>query len=116
MTMWHRTGTASISNGSAAVGGTLTAWTNQVLPGDSISFDSGAKWYEVQSVTDNTHLTLATNFGETTVSGGAYAIQRTSPQWSLASELSTRIGALLAATTDVLSGSGAPSSGLVPGI
>lgn len=112
MTAWYRTGTASVSNGSAAVTGTTTAWANQVLAGDAISFDAGGKWYEIASVTDNTHLTLATNFAETTVSGGSYAIQRTSPQWSLASDLATRIGALLASQTDIYTGSGAPSSSL----
>ena len=109
MTMWYRTGTASVNNGSASVTGTLTAWTNNVLPGDAISFDAGAKWYEVLSVEDNTALTLNSNFGESNVTGGNYSIMRLSPQWSLASELSVRVGALLAATTDVLSGSGAPS-------
>ncbi len=111
MTAWYRAGTAAVNNGSPNVVGTLTTWLNQVVAGDSISFDAGAKWYEVLSVTDNTHLTLASNFGESNYSG-SYAIQRTSPLWSLASELATKIGALLAATTDVLSGSGAPSDSL----
>lgn len=94
MTAWYRQGTAAVSNGSPNVVGTLTTWTNQVLPGDTISFDLGAKWYEVLSVADNTHLTLATNFGETTYSG-AYAIQRNSPGWAVPAELAVRIGALI---------------------
>lgn len=98
MTAWYRTGTVSITNGTPNVVGDTTAFTNQVLPGDSITFDAGAKWYEVLSVTDNTHLTLATNFAETTVAGGAFAIQRNSPGWSVPAELATRIGALLAGT------------------
>lgn len=102
MTLWYRTGTASVANGSPSVVGVLTTWGNQVLPGDAMSFDAGAKWYEVLSVEDNTHLTLNSNFGETTVSGGAYSVQRVSPQWSLASELSTRVAALLDAQQAIL--------------
>jgi hypothetical protein len=91
MTAWYRTGTAAVNNGSADVVGTGTGWNSEVQDGDAITFDGGAKFYEVLSVTDNTHLTLASNFAESNFSG-AYAIQRTSPKWSLASELATRLG------------------------
>lgn len=110
MSRWYRSGTVSISNGSSAVTGLLTAFNNQVKPGDSFSVDGGAKWYEIASVDGNTTLTLATTFAESTVADADYAIQRTSPLWSLASDLATQIGALLAAQTDILTGTGAPGS------
>lgn len=112
MSRWYRNGTVSVVNGSTTVNGTLSAWSNQVKPGDSISFDAGAKWYEVAAVPGNTEITLGTAFAESTVTDGPYAINRTSPLWSLASELAVKIGALLEAQTDVLTGTGAPSGSI----
>lgn len=110
MTAWYRAGTVSVTNGSTAVVGATTAWTYQVQAGDHISFDGGGKWYEVASVTDNTHIVLASAFAESTASGLSYAIARVSPQWSLTSKLSLRIGELLDGRTDILKGDGPPSS------
>lgn len=93
---WYRQGTAAVTSGSAAVVGTTTGWTNQVLPEDRISFDGGGTWYEVLSVTDNTHLTLATNYAGSTASGLSYAIDRSGRGWDEPSELAQRVADLLA--------------------
>lgn len=112
MTAWYRTGTVQVVNGSPAVVGTLTAWLNQVNGGDAISFDAGETWYEISSVEDNTHLTLATNYVGPGDVGLDYAIQRRSSQWVLATETATKVGELLSRSTFILRGYGAPSSAL----
>lgn len=92
---WYRVGTAALTNASTTVTGTSTGWTAQARSGDMITFDAGATWYEVEAVVSNTVITLATAYAGSTASGVAYAINRTSPLWSLASELATRVAALL---------------------
>lgn len=109
---WYRDGTASVANGSTAVTGALTAWLVNARSGDLISFDSGSKWYEVASVEDNTGLTLGSSFGETTVSGGTYAISRSGPAWGQVADVATQFAALIASATDIYSGEGAPSNEL----
>lgn len=105
---WYRQGLASIANGATAVTGTTTAWSTNVKAGDGISFDGGGKWYEVASVTDNTHLTLATAFAETTVSSGTYAIDRRSLAWQVGSEAAARVLALQQMLQQTLKTTGQP--------
>lgn len=111
MGIWYRTGTASVANGSAAVTGTTTAFLANVKPGDGITFDAGATWYEVLSIASNTALTLATNYAGTTVSGGAYATDRRSPKWTWPSEFE-KIVELLANVATTFTGTGAPAASL----
>jgi len=112
MTIWYRQGTVSVENGSTAVNGTLTGWLNQVKAGDGITFDDGGSWHEVASVESNTALTLATEYPGEAVSGAAYAIDRRSPQWSLASDLAVKVAALLGRITTVLLTDGKPNDGI----
>ncbi|WP_127078331.1 hypothetical protein [Rhodomicrobium lacus] len=91
MAGWYRQGTASVSSGGTAVTGSATAWLAQVKPGDAITFDGGASWHEVATVADDTHLTLASSYAGTTVTSGAYAIMRTGPGWTLATDLALRL-------------------------
>lgn len=72
---WYKTGTVSVTNGSAAVVGVDTLWLTQAAAGDLFTLD-GAKFYEVLSITDNTHLTLASVYTGATLSAQAYAIIR----------------------------------------
>lgn len=95
MGIWYRTGTVSVANGATAVTGTTTGFTSQAKAGDGITFDGGGKWYEIASVTSNTALVLATAFAETSVTDGAYAIDRRSPKWTLASDLALQVADLL---------------------
>lgn len=72
---WYRAGTVALTaSGKAAIGiGTL--WSTQAKPGDVFTTD-GKTLYEIDAVTDDTHLTLVTAWGGSTASGQAYAIIR----------------------------------------
>lgn len=107
---WYRTGTASVANGSTAVSGATTGWLSQAKAGDGITFNGGATWYEVAAVGGNTALTLATAYAGTTVTNGAYAIDRRSPKWTLSSDLALAVADLLAKATHILQGAGAPTA------
>lgn len=109
---WYRQGTASVSNGSTAVAGTTTGWLSQAKPGDGITFNNGANWYEIAAVNSNTSITLATAFAQTTVSGGAYAIDRRSPSWTLSGALAEQLAEMIARSTRFNVGTGAPSNSL----
>lgn len=53
----YTTGTASITNGSTAVAGTLTVWTAAMV-GRKIRFGSDTPWYRIAARTSNTAITL----------------------------------------------------------
>jgi len=110
---WYREGTAAVASGQTAVTGTLTGWTNQVRPGDFITFDAGASFHEVAAVGENnTALTLALPYPGSSASG-AYAVARVSPRWSLASDLAVRTADLLdqiEARVHVTASDGPPSN------
>jgi len=77
---WYRVGTVAVTNGSVNVVGTGTFWTSQCNPGDRFTVD-GENWYEVNTITDDTHLALLSvggsgAFAGTTASNVAYAIDR----------------------------------------
>lgn len=65
------TGTLSVTNGSAAVVGTGTAFTTALSVGNwlIISNDATKTPYQVLTITDDTHLTLAANYGGATAAG-----------------------------------------------
>lgn len=95
---WYKTGTVTVTNGSTEVVGSGTTWGDgTITPGDSFSLvdANGAAvepFYEVASVTDDTHLTLSNAYGGTTASGVKYAL------WNLAAEHTTPyLSALVAA-------------------
>ena len=74
-TRWYKEGTIAVTKGSATVTGTSTYWgTAGLNPGDIVKIDGVD--YELASVTDNTHLTLATNYAGSTASGLTYSIVR----------------------------------------
>lgn len=66
------TGTVAVTNGSAAVVGTGSAFLTQVAIGDRIRIGADAPIYTVLTVPDDTHLTLASNYNGVTASGLAY--------------------------------------------
>lgn len=61
------TGTLSVTNSSAVVVGSGTAFTSQFMPGSSISI-AGVPW-TVLSITDDTNLTLLTDYTGPTAAG-----------------------------------------------
>ena len=74
-TAWYRTGTATVTKNSTTVTGSNTYWASAGLhPGDIFTIDAHYI-YEIESVVDNTHLTLKTAYTGNTVSG-LYAIIR----------------------------------------
>ena len=75
-TSWYRAGWVKVTQGSPIVVGTSTYWANiGIKPGDLFSIDN-SKFYEIASFTDNTHLTLSTNYAEATKSATGYSIIR----------------------------------------
>jgi hypothetical protein len=62
-------GTISITQDSASVTGTDTQFVAQVSAGDYVCLPAIGKWYEVDSVTDDTNLTLAETYKEADASG-----------------------------------------------
>lgn len=68
----YNTGTVSATNGSKNVTGSGTSWLNKTLEGGRINI-AGVD-YLVDTITDNTHLTLITNYTGTTGSGKSYTI------------------------------------------
>ena len=77
----YKTGTVAITNGSATVTGTGTAWLANVSAGQFFGVDGDGVFYTVASVVSDTSLTLSANYGGTTGSGKTYSIVRdyTSP-------------------------------------
>lgn len=76
---WYRDGTVTVTNGSKDVLGSGTIWSVQAKTGDLFALlsDGGVvKFYEIDTVTDNTHLTLKDEFAETTAAAAEYAIIR----------------------------------------
>lgn len=66
-------GTVTATNGSAAVVGAGTLFT-KLVAGETITITTAgvAVTYTILSITDDTHLTLSTNFGQATAGGKAY--------------------------------------------
>ena len=76
---WYRDGTATSANGSQNIVGAGTLWSVQARKGDLFAFLSNggiSKIYEIDTVTDNTHIVLKDEFYETTVENGDYVIIR----------------------------------------
>jgi len=74
--MQYQTGTVSVTNGSNQVVGVGTSWLANVNVGNIFTIPGSGAWYEVASITDDTHLVLTANYGGATAAGSAYAITR----------------------------------------
>ena len=71
----YTTGTVAVTEGSADIVGTNTLWIANVSIGNASKVDSDGTWYQVKTITDNTHITLESNYAGTTASGEAYTIE-----------------------------------------
>lgn len=113
---WYRTGTISLTNGSATVTGALTAFVNNAYRGDTLYILSGAdagSVYELDAdASANTSLTLQSAFTGTTASGIEFAISPTSVQRTLATEIHARLSALLGDIKEIYVSDGVPSDTL----
>ena len=72
----YKTGTVSVTNGSATVTGSGTLWSGEIAAGDLFTIVGDNAWYEVASIGSNTSITLSANYAGTTGSGKSYAISR----------------------------------------
>ena len=72
--MQYKTGTASVTNGSATVTGSGTLWLANVSAGDSFTIAGTGVVYDVASVNSNTSITLSVAYAGPTASGAVYAI------------------------------------------
>ena len=72
---WYRAGTVTVASGSTAVAGVQTLWASQAKAGDLFTLD-GDKFYEIDTIADDTHLTLKTAFQGNSGSVLSYAIVR----------------------------------------
>jgi hypothetical protein len=71
--MWYRQGSVSVTNGSATVTGSGTAWIANVEIGEGFLGPDG-RIYEIVSVASNTSLTIGQTYLGSTVSGQNYVI------------------------------------------
>ena len=80
LTPTYTTGTVAVTNNSADIVGTNTVWSTNVAVGDKFRLgglnDANPIWYEVQTVTDDTHITLTAVYAEATASGQVYTIRK----------------------------------------
>ena len=70
----YKTGTATVTNGSATVTGTNTLWLANVSAADSFTIAGDGVMYDVASVDSDTQITLSAPYAGTTASGVVYAI------------------------------------------
>ena len=70
---WYKTGTVAVTNGSGAVVGTDTAFLQNCKGGDMFTVDK-SRFYEILSVADDTHLTLAEGYAGSTDAASSYSI------------------------------------------
>ena len=77
----YKTGTATVTNGSATVTGTNTLWLANVTAGDSFTVAGDGVMYDVASVDSDTQITLSVNYAGVTAASAVYTIARdfTSP-------------------------------------
>ena len=72
----YNVGSVSVTNGSASVTGTGTAWFGEIDAGDLFIIQDEGVVYYVASVTNNTTLSLTAPYGGTTNSSASYTIAR----------------------------------------
>jgi len=93
MSYWYRSGTVDVENGSKSIVGSDTLWSTQASAGDLFTLD-GNQFYEIETVTDDTHIELKTNFLGSTAEEQSYAIIRNFTS-TLSAFLAARLADLL---------------------
>lgn len=100
---WYRTGTVAVTNGSAVVTGTGTAWIANVQSGHAINLPDGHA-YEVQGIVSDTSITLGSLYLGVTASGQAYSVQ---PNQGFAQTAASLLAQLISDYQGVVVGAGA---------
>lgn len=72
----YKTGTISVTNGSATVTGSGTAWSTNAQAGNTFKIKGESVIYTVASVNSDTSITLSANYAGSTGSGKEYIIGR----------------------------------------
>lgn len=70
----YSTGTIAVVNGDATVTGTSTLWNNPQNARKGSMIQIGDEWYEILSITDNTHLELTAPYQDVTDTSSTYVI------------------------------------------
>lgn len=71
---WYKTGSVSVSNGSATVTGTGTAFVQNVKVGQEFRLEGGSVGYEITGVVSDTKLTISPAYLGSSQSGRDYTI------------------------------------------
>ncbi len=97
---WYRTGTITVTNGSATVTGASTLWSDvgTLNPGDIFNAPDG-KLYEILTINSNTGITLNSVYLGSSLSGQAYSIM---PIGLLPSTLAQSVKSTLATAATAL--------------
>lgn len=113
MATWYRTGTVTVTNGSASVAGILTGWTDGLVKdGDALFIPASSDYPgEILTVNSATSITLAANWHGTSQTSVAYFIFK-GMEWGDVTRLATEISELLESRVEILGGVGAPSDSL----
>lgn len=104
---WYKTGNIAVTNGSAIIVGTGTAWVANVAAGEAIYCPDG-KFYEIESINGDTSLTLAGNYTGTSLSGQSYTIL---PSQSFIRDLAAQAAALINNYASIANAAGAGKFG-----
>lgn len=104
---WYRTGTISVTNGSATVTGSGTSWVANVSAGEAIYLPDG-KFYEIQTVDSATQITLVSAYTGTSLSGQTYKVM---PTQSFIHDLANQASDLLNTYSTIASAAGAGKFG-----
>lgn len=113
---WYKTGTVTVTNGSAAVVGSGTTWLNVVAPGWGFVGPDG-KVYEVLNVVSDTSLTLGRNYAGTTAAGASYDAYPTQGEIrDLAAQVLTLINDYALVRDNAGAGKFQPGSAGAPGV
>lgn len=107
MTAWYRTGTLSVTNGSATVTGSSTGWNTTVRAGDFL-FVGSSQPVEVGAVVSNTQLTLVNTWAGATASGQSYAVAP-GAAWGDVSQYAVEAARIIANALQITGGSAVPS-------
>ncbi|MHA6641828.1 hypothetical protein ACX3P1_03980, partial [Mesorhizobium sp. A623] len=89
----YNTGTVSVSNGSAVVTGSLTGWAVALVKGGG--FSCAGMSIPIESVEDDTHLTLAYAWPGTNGAAAVYAISRDSSEAVQAAWTNDRLATII---------------------
>ena len=104
---WYNTGTVAVTNASAAVTGTGTAWIANGASG--MGFRGPDRMvYEIASVNSDTSITLATTYQGGTASGQAYSLM---PTQDYIRALAAQVASLITTYSTIATNAGAGKFG-----